>query len=43
MLIAVKNPELYRQWIAYLGENNYANRTHAYFASQRCEAVPLYR
>jgi len=35
MLIPIKNIELYRRWLAHLGENNAQNRTIAFFNSQK--------
>lgn len=41
-LIKVKNPELYRRWLARLGSDTSAKRTAAFFNSQRGESPPLY-
>ena len=37
MLIKVKNPELYRQWLKKLGDDTPQKRTEAFFRSQRAE------
>lgn len=46
MLVKVKNPELYKDWIAYFERIHpnwpgYEQRTYAFFNSQKGESIPL--
>lgn len=43
MLIAAKNPDLFRAWLSYLGNDTPQKRTSAFFNSQRALPVPTAR
>lgn len=43
MLIKANNPELFRKWLEYLGNDTAAKRTQAFFNSQANRAIPFYR
>jgi hypothetical protein len=41
MLIRARNPELFRAWLRYLGNDTPQKRTQAFFNSQEARPVPL--
>ena len=42
MLIKAKNPDLYRAWLEYLGNDTAAKRTMAFFNSEKAMSIPLF-